>query len=145
MIPGNRRRNINRSIRIRWVTALFIGISLVAFQACEGFGENYETIDGVWQVNENSKDFGYQAYEVMIAYAANDSSQIEIRNFYNLGSGIKVIANIIYWDVSIQNSAGGFTFNGSGVISGDMKQIDLVYTANDGSGGIDEVTATYTR
>ena len=145
MKPGNRKLHIYRTILMRLAFASFIGIPLFVFQACEGFGDNYETVDGVWQVNENSKDFGYQAYEVMISYAAKDSSQIEIRNFYNLGSGIKVVADIDFWDVSLQHSAGGFSFIGTGIISGNMKQIDLAYTANDGSGSVDEVTATYTR
>ena len=145
MKPGKNKRNTYRSIIYTLVIVLITGGSLWVFQACEGFGDNFDTIDGVWQVNEDSRDFGYQSYEVMISYSANDSSKIEIKNFYNLGSGIKVIANIIYWDVSIQHSAGGFNFNGTGVISGDMRQIDFSYTANDGSGSPDNVTATYTR
>ena len=143
MKPGN--RNAPGTGFIWFTVYVFIVLFVFLFQACEGFGDNYETLDGVWQVNENSKDFGYQAYEVSISYSGTDSSKIEIRNFYNLGSGIKVLANINIWDVSIQQATGGFTFIGTGVISGNMKQIDLSYTANDGSGSVDEVTATYTR
>ena len=145
MKPGKNKGNRARSIIVMLAVIIVTGGSLWVFQGCEGFGDNFDTIDGVWQVNEDSKDFGYQSYEVMISYSANDSSKIEIKNFYNLGTGIKVIANIIFWDVSIQHSAGGFSFNGSGVISGDMRQIDLTYTANDGSGSPDNVTATFTR
>ena len=145
MKTGNENRKAPRTGFIRFTAYLFIVLFVSLFQACEGFGDNYETLDGVWQVNESSKDFGYQAYEVSISYSGTDSSKIEIRNFYNLGSGIKVLASINIWDVSIQQTTGGFTFIGTGVISGNMKQIDLSYTANDGSGSPDNVTATYTR
>lgn len=106
-----------------------------------------DSIEGTWQVEENSQVFGNQQYNVEIKKATGDSAKIIIDNFYNLGWGNSVYAYVeddYYISVPSQ-LLDDQTVSGNGEISDTYKLIDFVYAANDGSGEIDSVTATFTK
>ncbi len=127
---------------------LLPGITLVFLFliSCEPFGDEADTLEGVWNCTENSSEYGYQAYEVNITYLKSDSSQIGIDNFYNLGSGKVAVADIDIWDLELNTQTiDGFIISGRGTISGNLKKIDITYQVDDGSGTIDNVTSSYEK
>ena len=128
------------------LTALALLI-IIGFTACTPDNpNNFDIRDdfvGTWLCSEQSSVFGNSNYTVDIVKSVADSSQILIKNFYQLGSTVSVTAVVNGNSLNIPNqNASGQTINGSGsLVSGN---INLTYTANDGS-HTDNVTATYSQ
>jgi hypothetical protein len=118
---------------------------MVAMMSCEALETGPDTLDGIWQCQEVSQAFGNQAYNVTMSYAPNDSTIIRMSNFYNLGTGKVVMAEVDLWELNINTqNVEGLVFNGTGIVSGNRKKIDFSYTVSDGQ-STDVVSATFTR
>lgn len=100
-------------------------------------------ITGIWTCSEASKEFGNTTYKVTVEKVSD--SEMKFINFYNLGTqhSAKVTVSgssltIPRQDISDQEISGDGTINGKTSLSFD-------YIADDGSGTIDTVTATYSK
>lgn len=86
---------------------------------------------GTWIVNETSSVFGTSAYQVTITNHPDNEGQIQIANFYNIGTGTRVNADVNNNSLSIPvQNVSGQTFTGSGTFQNNI--ITLAFTANDG-------------
>ena len=120
-------------------------IIMLAMMSCEALETGPDTLDGIWRCQEVSQTFGNQAYDVTMSYAPNDSTIIRMSNFYNLGAGKVVMAEVDLWELNINaQNVEGLVFNGTGIVSGNRKKIDFSYTVFDGQ-STDVVSATFTR
>jgi len=98
---------------------------------------------GVWECVENTGVAAPQFYTVNVT-AGNGSDKIIINGLYNI-SGTEVSATIDGLNVSIPSQTSeGISFSGSGQANSDIDQLNLNFTANDGSGN-DNVEAVLTR
>ncbi|MFN4123718.1 MAG: hypothetical protein ACK4GL_10505 [Flavobacteriales bacterium] len=98
---------------------------------------------GTWVVNETSSVFGPSAYQVTVSNHPDNEEQIQIANFYNIGAGTRVNANVNNNSLSILNqSVSGQIISGSGSFQNNTVTVN--FTANDGQVN-DNVTAQFTR
>ncbi|MEQ9261698.1 MAG: hypothetical protein RLP14_00920 [Owenweeksia sp.] len=98
---------------------------------------------GTWDCKENTGINAPQVYKLSIQRGINDQ-EIIINNLYNL-SGTAVKANINGFSLTIpQQTSDGVSFSGSGSAGAEFQEINLNFTANDGSGD-DKVSAVLTR
>lgn len=98
---------------------------------------------GTWVVNETSSVFGTSAYQVTVSNHPDNEEQIQIANFYNIGAGTRVNANVNNNSLNIPNqSVSGQMITGSGNFQNNT--ITVNFTANDGQVN-DNVTAQFTR
>ncbi|OFX24786.1 MAG: hypothetical protein A2033_03920 [Bacteroidetes bacterium GWA2_31_9] len=110
-----------------------------------------DKITGTWTCKETSEDFGATTFTVSLRNHSSDNSKIWIDNIYNLStseSTRSVYAILSDMSLSIPsqtvvNDAQIITGNGS--ISSNYKTINFSYTANDGSGDLDHITAIFTK
>lgn len=108
-----------------------------------------QSLEGEWDVQENSEQYGRTTYDVTIFILNQYSSKIYISGFYHLPD--EVVANVEGHQINLENQS--ITYNttsyeivsGSGRVSDSYKYIKWNYKIDDGSGEIDEVTATYTK
>ena len=135
---------------------LFILMGFLAIYSCELIndvpddGDPRARIEGQWQCDENSQLYKSteDIYWVYIDPDPYDSTRVIISNFYNLGDDIDVYVKVNDNSLSISNQTtkdGYKVLSGSGSISSNYKQINWNYRIDDGSGEIDNVTATYTK
>jgi len=110
-----------------------------------------ETLEGTWSCQETSTIFmknlkGTSIYPVYIAQDIEDDNVYYIDNFYQLGDGIEVEIKISAGELTLEKqSVDGIEFEGSGTVNPSYDIVNLNYTADDGGGQIDQVTAKYTR
>ncbi|MFP4019131.1 MAG: hypothetical protein ACLFNL_08815 [Bacteroidales bacterium] len=147
---------MNRSIHagILLIFTLFIFIT-----ACENEllnpAEDNSVLEGEWTVEEQSETYKSKksSYRVYISVSEEDSTVIEISNFYLLGyedsriSG-KVDGKRIELFKNQTIDTEGVTYNvvsGTGVIASDYRSIEWEYKVDDGSGIVDNVTASYVK
>jgi len=98
---------------------------------------------GTWIANETSSVFGTSAYQVTVSNDPNNTSQIQIANFYNLGAGSRVNAIVAGNSLNITNqSVSGQTISGSGTFINDGFR--TTFDANDGQ-ITDNVTVQYSK
>jgi len=86
-------------------------------------------------------------FSVYISPHPSDSTKILIDNFYELGytvSAVAIVSNRSLY-INTQTIGDGFTIIGSGTISSNFNEIEWNYSVEDGSGAVDNVTATYTK
>jgi hypothetical protein len=108
-------------------------------------------LSGSWTCEETSQIYlkgakGTSVYQVTFGRDAVNQDQYRIDNFYKLGAGIKVIVLKNGYTLTIpKQSVDGFNFEGSGTINESYDLIEMAYTADDGGGVIDHVTAAYSR
>lgn len=136
-------------------TFTLIGLCLFMLNSCELddiLGESddpRDNIEATWQVDEQSEFFKSKKsfYLVDLNKHPTDSTKVVLANFYQLGSGVEVVATYSNNTLRISNfkTTGNFTINGTGNVSSNYKEIEWEYRVDDGSGEIDNVTATYTR
>jgi hypothetical protein len=137
-------------------TRLLILLGFLVIYSCELINDVPDDadprarIEGQWQCDESSQLYKSteDIYWVYIDPDPNDSTRVIISNFYNLGDDIDVYAKINNSNLSISNQTtkdGYKVLSGSGSISSNYKQINWTYRIDDGSGEIDNVTATYTK
>ena len=75
----------------------------------------------------------------------DNSSQILLTNFYQLGTNAKVYAVVAGTYASIpEQTVSGFTIKGNGTLINNFTRIDWTYQVNDGA-DLDNCTAVYTK
>jgi hypothetical protein len=122
--------------------------SIIFLQSCAPDDEELDEdprlkFGGTWVVNENSSVFGSSAYQVTITNNISNDVQIQISNFYNLGAGTRVNANISGNNMTIPlQNVSSQSISGSGSFQNNT--ITASFSANDGQ-VIDNVTAQFTR
>jgi|GEM_PF-3805516 hypothetical protein len=97
--------------------------TILLFNSCTKEGDIFDDVDsrdaftGEWIASDQCSK---QTYRVNVTLDAANSTQVIISNFANLGySATAVVAgNSIY--VSNQSVGGGYSVNGSGIISGSV-------------------------
>ncbi len=133
-----------------------LSIMIILFTSCEDLddlgnvnGDPRDKIIDTWMCDENSELYKSlkNTFLVDISKDPNDSSRVLLDNFYNMGLGKSVTARISGSTLTLdQQTVDGFTFtSGSGYISSDNQEIEWTYKVDDGSGIIDNVTATFSR
>ncbi len=104
-----------------------------------------DQLEGKWNVAEDNnlrKSIDY--YKVNITKSLSDISNIEIANFYAINNSVE--AKLSSFNLSLsQQTASGFTIQGYGTVSLNVKKIEWSYTVDDNKGFIDQVTAMYTK
>jgi len=112
-------------------------------------GDIRDKIEGQWQCDETSEYYKSTAevFSVYISPHPDDPTKVLIDNFYGLGFDVSAVATVsnrnLY--VNAQTIGDGFEIIGSGTISSNYNQIEWNYSVDDGSGKVDNVTATYTK
>jgi len=106
---------------------------------------------GSWTCSETSEIFlksskGTSVYQVTFSRDAVNADKYYIDNFYKLGNLVRVsvIKNGYSLTLPKQN-IDGFVFEGSGSANDAYDLINMTYTADDGGGQVDHVTAEYSR
>ncbi len=102
-----------------------------------------------WKVTEVSSPLKSEqgAYWVEIEKHPDKQNIILIYFFHGLGDDVYAEASLsgTTLTLGLQDLPGGWTVQGSGEIQKNWNEINWSYTADDGSGIIDQVTAVYTR
>ncbi|MFP4042284.1 MAG: hypothetical protein ACOCZ4_01970 [Bacteroidota bacterium] len=145
--------------RIIHAGILLIFTLFIFITACENEllnpAEDTSVLEGEWTVEEQSETYKSKksSYRVYISVSEEDSTVIEISNFYLLGyensriSG-KVDGKRIELFQNQTIDTEGITYNvvsGTGVIASDYRSIEWEYKVDDGSGIVDNVTASYVK
>jgi hypothetical protein len=100
---------------------------------------------GSWLCNEHSHQMGNSSFTVPISKDINNSSQIALANFYQLGSSQKVYGVVTNNTVTISNqTVSGKSVRGSGTITNNNNTINWNYYVDDGA-DIDTCTAVFTK
>ena len=100
---------------------------------------------GSWLCNENSHQMGTSSFTVPISLDPNNSSQIYLANFYQLGSSQKVYGVVANNSVTIPNqTVSSKSVRGSGTITNNNTRINWNYYVNDGA-DIDTCTAVFSK
>jgi len=113
--------------------------------------EGNPDLAGAWSCKETSEIFlkgakGTSIYQVTYLKDALSSDKYYIDNIYKLGSGIKVSVIRNGYSITLpRQTADNIVFEGSGTINDTYDLITMTYTADDGGGQIDHVTAEYSR
>jgi hypothetical protein len=131
----------------------FLILLVFILSGCEDFpifpaGDNpRDKVSGLWLCDESGVYLksALETYYVEIDPHPNDSSKVIISNFFNINDDAEAIISGTKITLTIQTLQGGFTVNGSGVISKNYTQIDWLYYVDDGSGQDYKVTAVYTK
>ena len=132
---------------IRTLVTLLIGISLSGCVLEEG----NPNLAGTWTCRETSEIYmkmlkGTSVYQVTFERDAVNADKYYIDNFYKLGNGVRVAIIKSGYVIDLpKQSVNGFVFEGSGEVDETFNIIQLNYTADDGGGEIDHVTAEYSR
>jgi len=99
---------------------------------------------GNWTCNEYQGDFAPQTYNLEI-YAIGTGEQVGLAGLYNQGPSFVVVAEVSGSSLFISTqTVDGITIAGSGTMTSNLDQINLNFSADDGSGN-DQVKATLLR
>jgi hypothetical protein len=128
-------------------------ILLLLLNSCEK--KDYENtaltaskLVGQWRCEEHSSIYKstMDFYTVNITVNESDSSKVLIENFYQLGGFYQVEAHIASMSLNISSQiVDNMKIQGNGTIKSGFDEINWTYTVDDGSGLIDQVTATFTK
>jgi len=108
-------------------------------------------LSGSWTCTETSEIFlkstkGTSTFQVNFENDISIQDKYYIDNFYNLGNGNRVTIIKSGYTISIpKQTVDGFVFEGSGELNDTYDMIYMTYTADDGGGEVDHVTAEYAR
>lgn len=127
-------------------TSLTLLLLVMSFHSCESLEEyGPDSIYDTWHCLETSEVYGQTNYYVDLSEHPSEDGKIILDNFYNLGLGKEVVADLSGLSIAIPSQVvDGNTISGSGSIAADYKTIDFTYTVNDG-GDVDHVTAQFKR
>ena len=139
----------NRIIRKIYLLIILVMI----LSGCEDFpifpegDDPRDKVSGLWLCDESGgyKKSALETYYVEIDPHPYDSSKVLISNFFNVDDDAEAAISGTRLTLASQVLEGGFTVNGSGVISKNYTQIDWVYYVDDGSGEDTKITAVYTK
>ena len=113
--------------------------------------EGNPDLAGTWSCTETSQIFmkstkGTSVYTVTFNSDALNSDKYYIDNIYKLGNGIKVSVIKNGYSITLpRQTSDNVVFEGSGTINETFDLINMTYTADDGGGVVDHVTAEYSR
>lgn len=135
-------------------TGFVLAAFLIVFVSCKDTGPaNYKTLVGSWHCNENSI-YSSRNYLIDIYRLKTDTTQYLLSNFQNIslddiGDVRAKLSGLTLTIESMQNISNGGSTNvtvksGSGVVSADLKRIDLNYVVYDGKAD-NNVHAIYSR
>ena len=134
------------------VSILLLALTVSCEELLNNLGDDKdvrEKIEGQWSCDETSEIFKSTAekFSVYISPHPDDSTKVLIDNFYELGWDVSAVATVSNRNLYItsQTVGDGYTIIGSGTVSSDYNEINWNYSVEDGSGEVDNVTATYTR
>ena len=136
-------------MKINKISALVLTIFLMFTGCLDEVGN--PNLAGYWTCHETSQIFlkstkGTSVYQVTFTRDAVNQDKYTIGNFYKLGDGIMVtVIKDGYSLTLVKQSVDGFVFEGSGTINETFDLINMTYTADDGGGVVDHVTAEYSR
>ncbi|HRG57397.1 MAG TPA: hypothetical protein PK323_00480 [Bacteroidia bacterium] len=122
----------------------------IASCAPEPTEEPVADFTGTWTCNETtSNPAGSSSYSVRLKKVGSSVSDYKIENFYNLGFSNEASVNIGSSSITISSQTIGsgnsaFTASGSGSVTTSTK-LSMNYKMDDGSGAIDNCTATFTK
>jgi hypothetical protein len=112
-------------------------------------GDGRDNLVDTWKVTEVSSPLKSElgAYWVEIEKHPDKQNAVMIYFFHGLGDDVyaEAILSGTTLTLELQELTGGWTVQGSGEIKKNWNEINWSYTADDGSGMIDQVTAVYTR
>ena len=112
-------------------------------------GDDRARIIDSWKCTESDTYLksAMAVYWVHIEEDPEDSTKILVYNFFDLDENVAAEVTVSGKNLTLplQTLEGGFTFNGTGRVSGDADKIDWTYFLDDGSGVEAEITAVYTR
>ena len=91
---------------------------------------------GAYNVNENCTSGNYN-YAISITASSNSDDAVVISNFGDFGVNVRAVVSGS--NININDTQGGYTFSGSGNISGNT--LSLIYTASI-AGNTDNCTQT---
>ena len=99
---------------------------------------------GNWTCNEYEGDFAPQTYNVeVLPYGSGN--EVRIWGLYNQGNSFVLTGSVSSKTIYIDNqTVNGITISGYGNINNNLDRVDVVFSANDGS-GTDNVKATWLR
>jgi hypothetical protein len=133
--------------------ALFIVlISFLALPSCKpdeeepnGPAVNPDLLTGLWTCTESSQMAGAAVYEVEIIKSGSSANQLLIEGIYHLGAGNTGVLNMNGNNIIIpQQVVNNVVIAGNGVVV-NQNRINLEFTADDGGGMVDAVSAYLTR
>jgi len=114
-----------------------------------GTGGDIDMLVDTWKVTEESTPLksGQGAYWVEIEKHPDNQNMIRIYFFHGLGDDVYAEASLVGSTLTLGSQVlqGGWTIQGGGEIQKSWNEIHWTYTADDGSGVLDQVTAVYTR
>ncbi len=131
---------------LRFIAAVMaIGLIVNSCEVDDLLNSSLQDLEGEWLCTEESELIGHSSYTVYISVNPENSNQIIIDDFYDVGIG--VVASVSFGStITISNySEAGYVVNGSGSISNNRRTINLSYSVSDSSGDPDECTATYVK
>jgi len=131
--------------------AIFILLAMIPFlSGCIPDGQ-IETLEGSWSCHETSIIYmnnlkGTSIYPVYFAQDVVNDNVYYIDNFYQLGNEIEAKVSLSAGVLTLEKqTVDGIVFEGTGTVNSSYTLINFSYTADDGGGQIDQVTAEYSR
>ena len=137
---------------LRFAATMIVMALLIS--SCEdldgpGTGDDRDRLVDTWKVVDESSPLksGQIAYWVEIEKDPDRQDMIRIYSFNYLGDNIYARATLNGMSLTLaqQDLPGGWTVQGSGEIQKGWNEIHWIYTVDDGSGMLEQVTAVYTR
>jgi hypothetical protein len=134
-------------------TGLLVVLAILAY-SCEDLlgpdtGDDRDKLVDTWKVIEESRPLKSDqgAYWVEIEKDPDRQNMVRIYFFHGLGDDVYAEASLSGTTLTLGSQVlqGGWTVEGSGEILKSWDEIHWSYTADDGSGLTDLVTAVYTR
>ena len=116
----------------------FYKITAILLLFCSSCGDSKEdivfnSVKGVYKCQENSVHSGFRSYLVELDSVKNQENLFIILNFHNSGENEFLYAIIRNDSISIENQLINTMFiSGEGLISDDLKRIDIFYLTDDG-------------
>lgn len=130
---------------------IYLFVLFVFLFSCELEDFNVDSDDprddivDVWSCEEENNT-GKLNYTSEISKHPSDSSKIIINYIYGLGRDADAVATYKNRTITIpQQTIDGIKIKGTGNVTSNYSEITFNYTADDGSGEIDNVYALYTR
>ena len=112
-------------------------------------GDDRDNLVDTWKVTEVSSPLKSEqgAYWVEIEKHPDRQNMVWIYFFHGLGDDVYAEASLSGTTLTLgsQDLPGGWTVQGSGEIQKSWDKIIWTYTADDGSGFVEKVSAVYTR
>jgi hypothetical protein len=130
--------------------SLVVLIAFLASCAPETKEEVVADYTGNWTCTEStSNPAGTSSYAVKLKKVGTSTTEYKIENFYNLGFNNESAVSIGSSSITISSQTIGsgnsaFTASGSGSVNSSTK-LTMSYKMDDGSGSIDNCSATFTK